>query len=450
MQHKANHSVETYCFSVSELSSSIRQMLEGEFSYIKVRGEISGLSISSLGHCYFNLKDSNSVISAVLWKNKIKSVNCSLNDGIEVMISGKITSYSMQSRYQILVDKLELSGVGSYMQMLEKRKELLKKEGLFDLQHKKKLPLLPKKLALLTSIKGSVIQDMLHRISNRCPLEVDIYSVPVQGEGADIQISKTIEKIESLQDRLKPDVIIIARGGGSVEDLMIFNSEMLVRKIFKSSIPVISAIGHETDFSLLDLVADLRAPTPTAAIELVLPVLSDVKYNLEQIFLNINQIINFIIKYNTSLVVQFQDLNKYFWIVDNFVQNFDYISSNINVTLENFINLKLTKLKSLKLAHSYISHLLKNYSENLINYEKNINQYVENIFNQQLNNLENIEIILENINIKKTLNKGFALIKDSNGRYIESIKSLQIDQEIDIELIDGQAKVNVIALLPSR
>ncbi|MBF8247112.1 MAG: exodeoxyribonuclease VII large subunit [Rickettsia sp.] len=432
-----------HCFSVSELSSNIRKLLEEKFSFIKVKGEISGLSISNLGHCYFNLKDSSSLISVILWKYKFKAVNFELVDGMEVIIYGKITSYVLQSKYQILADKVENSGVGSYLQMLEKRKESLRKEGIFDLKYKKKITFLPKKIAIITSLKGSVIQDILHRVKDRCPLHVMLYSVPVQGEGADIAICQALDKLELLENLQKPDAIIIARGGGSIEDLMAFNSELLVRKVFQTTIPVVSAIGHETDYSLLDLVADLRAPTPTAAVELVLPVLSELKHYLQKDLQNIQQKIKLLFQYKNSIILQFQNLSKYLWTLNNNMQKFDHLVKEINGFFYNSIQLRENQIENCKISYSNFFYFIETFLDKLDYTNIHIYQNVQKFLNLNDNILTNIEIFLEQINIDKTLKRGFILAKNFKGELVESVKHLTVGQTVNLEFIDGIANTTI-------
>lgn len=255
--------------TVSQLSYLLKQTIEETFGFVKVRGEISGAKQHSSGHLYFRLKDTDAVIDAVAWRGSLSRLNFRPEDGMEVLCSGRLTTYPGASRYQIVVDHLELAGQGALLQLLEERKRKLAAEGLFDPSKKRALPFFPEVIGIITSPTGAVIQDILHRISDRFPCHVILWPVAVQGQGAAEQIAAAVRGFQNLQP--KPDLLILARGGGSLEDLWAFNEECVVRAVCASSIPTISAVGHETDVTLCDFAADKRAPTPTAAAEIATP-----------------------------------------------------------------------------------------------------------------------------------------------------------------------------------
>lgn len=260
--------------SVSELSESIKGLIENNFEYVRVRGEIGRVSKPASGHIYFDLKDSDSVISGIIWKGNALKLDIRPEEGLEVICTGKVTTYKGQSKYQIIVDKVEAAGIGALMALLEKRKKILEAEGLFSDRYKKAIPYLPKTIGVITSPSGAVIRDIIHRLQERFPLHVIVWPVRVQGETCPEEVVDAIEGFHLVDQSniSRPDVIIIARGGGSLEDLWGFNDESVARAVFNSKIPIISAIGHETDNTLIDLVSDLRAPTPTAAAEKAVPV----------------------------------------------------------------------------------------------------------------------------------------------------------------------------------
>ena len=256
--------------SVSELSTALKRTVENAFDHVRVRGEISGFKRVGSGHCYFTLKDESACIDAVIWRGNASALRFQPEDGIEVVATGKLTTYPARSRYQIVVERLELAGQGALMALLDKRKRALAAEGLFDQARKRRLPFAPRSIGVVTSPTGAVIRDILHRLEDRFPCHVRLWPVPVQGEGAAAQIAAAIRGFNALAD--PPDLLIVARGGGSIEDLWAFNEEEVVRAVAASAIPVISAVGHETDTSLCDFAADVRAPTPTAAAEIAVPV----------------------------------------------------------------------------------------------------------------------------------------------------------------------------------
>ncbi|MFL6852765.1 MAG: exodeoxyribonuclease VII large subunit [Sphingomicrobium sp.] len=256
--------------SVSELSGALKRTIESAFGLVRVRGEISGWKRHASGHCYFTLKDEAACIDAVIWKGQAAGLAFKPEDGAEVIATGKLTTYAGRSKYQIVVNRMELAGEGALMALLDKRRRALAAEGLFDEAKKRKLPFLPRVIGVVTSPTGAVIRDILHRLEDRCPTHVIVWPVPVQGEGAAEKVAAAIRGFASFTPR--PDLIIVARGGGSIEDLWAFNEEEVVRAAAASPIPLISAVGHETDTTLIDFASDRRAPTPTAAAEIAVPV----------------------------------------------------------------------------------------------------------------------------------------------------------------------------------
>ncbi|MEH6757852.1 MAG: exodeoxyribonuclease VII large subunit [Parasphingorhabdus sp.] len=261
--------------SVSEISGSLKRVVEDRFGYVRIRGEISGYKRAASGHVYLALKDDKALLDGVMWKGNAGRLPFQPEDGIEVVVSGKLTTYPGRSKYQVVIEKMELAGEGALMQLFEKLKAKLQGEGLFDQDRKRPIPFLPKTIGVVTSPTGSVIRDILHRLADRCPSHVIVWPVLVQGEGAAKQIAAAINGFSNMEDGgalVRPDLVIVARGGGSIEDLWSFNEEEVVRAVANCSIPVISAVGHETDTTLCDFAADLRAPTPTAAAEMAVPV----------------------------------------------------------------------------------------------------------------------------------------------------------------------------------
>ena len=258
--------------SVSELSGALKRAVEDAFGHVRVRGEISGFKRHSSGHCYFSLKDENACMDAVIWRTSAAVLAFRPEDGAEVIATGKLTTYPGRSKYQIVIDRLELAGEGALLALLEKRRKALAAEGLFAPERKRPLPFLPRVIGVVTSPTGAVIRDILHRLEDRCPTHVILWPVPVQGEDAAAKIAAAIRAFPAIEPR--PELLIVARGGGSIEDLWAFNEEEVVRAAAESPIPLISAVGHETDTTLIDHAADRRAPTPTAAAEIAVPVRS--------------------------------------------------------------------------------------------------------------------------------------------------------------------------------
>jgi exodeoxyribonuclease VII large subunit len=267
--------------TVSELSAALKRTIEDAYGYVRVRGELGKVSYHGNGHVYFDLKDDSACIAGVIWRKTVPRIKLKLEAGLEVVITGRLTTYPNRSQYQIVVETLEPAGLGALMALLEERKTRLRTEGLFDEARKQLLPFLPASIGVITSPTGAVIRDILHRLADRFPRPVLVWPVKVQGDGSAAEVAAAIAGFNALPEfgapgrPARPELIIVARGGGSLEDLWSFNEEIVVRAAAESFIPLISAVGHETDVTLIDFVADRRAPTPTAAAEMAVPVRAD-------------------------------------------------------------------------------------------------------------------------------------------------------------------------------
>ncbi len=264
--------------TVSELSQALKRTVEDAYSHVRVRGEISGFKRASSGHLYMALKDQDALIDAVCWRGNAGKLDIRPEDGMEVIATGRLTTYPGRSKYQIVIEHIELAGEGALLKLLEDRRKRLAEEGLFDEDRKRNLPFLPEVIGVITSPTGAVIRDILHRLADRFPRHVLLWPVLVQGDGAAQQVAAAIEGFNRIAPGggvPRPDLLIVARGGGSLEDLWAFNEEIVVRAAAASAIPLISAVGHETDTTLIDFASDRRAPTPTAAAEMAVPVRAD-------------------------------------------------------------------------------------------------------------------------------------------------------------------------------
>ena len=269
--------------SITEISQALKRTVEDRFGHVRLRGELSGVKRAASGHLYCALKDDKSVLDGVMWRGNAQRLAFAPEDGLEVIATGKLTTYAGRSKYQVVIDSLEIAGEGALLALLEKTRARLAEEGLFDEHRKRRLPFLPRTIGVVTSPTGSVIRDILHRLADRFPSHVVVWPVLVQGQGAAEQVAGAIQGFSSLSPDgpvARPDVVVVARGGGSIEDLWSFNEEVVVRAIAECSIPVISAVGHETDTTLADYAADRRAPTPTAAAEMAVPVRVDLEATL--------------------------------------------------------------------------------------------------------------------------------------------------------------------------
>jgi len=269
--------------TISELAFALKRTLEDRFGHVRLRGEISKVNRHASGHVYLTLKDDKAAIDGVIWKGSVRGLGVQPESGLEVIVTGKITSYPARSSYQIVIESMEAAGAGALLAQLERLKVKLQAEGLFETSRKKAIPLFPRTIGVITSPTGAVIRDILHRIEERWPCRVIVWPVVVQGDAACGQVSNAIKGFDALTPDgpiPRPDLLIVARGGGSVEDLWCFNDEGLARTVAAARIPIISAVGHETDTTLIDFVSDRRAPTPTGAAEIATPVLSDLRFTL--------------------------------------------------------------------------------------------------------------------------------------------------------------------------
>lgn len=271
-------------YSVSELAGALKRTVEDAYGYVRVRGEITGWKRAASGHAYLCLKDPTAVLDAVIWKATANALRFRAEDGLEVVATGKLTTYPGRSRYQLIVERLEPAGVGALLLQLEERKRRLAADGLFDEARKRPLPYLPGVIGVITSPTGAVIRDILHRLADRFPRHVIVWPVPVQGDGAAPAIAAALAGFNALPPGIPvPELLIVARGGGSIEDLAAFNEEAVVRAVASSAIPVITAVGHETDTTLVDFASDKRCPTPTAAAECAVPVRAELQFQLDSL-----------------------------------------------------------------------------------------------------------------------------------------------------------------------
>ena len=431
-------------YTVSQLNRSIKDLLEENFAYLKLVGETGSVTIAGSGHVYFSIKENDEVISCICWKGSYENLQIKIEEGTEYNFYGRITSYSKFGRsvYQLIIDQVEYSGTGSILKLIEDRKKELTSMGFFDDNIKKKLPKYPKLIGVLTSASGSVIHDIIHRISERFPItQIQVYPISVQGKNSHIEIIDFLDLIENheIKELLKPDLIIFARGGGSLEELMPFNEPDLIKRVFNLKIPNISAIGHETDYTLLDYVSDLRAPTPTAAAEISVPdkihLLNHIQdlqekldYSIEQRYLLVEQ-----------LLLKFKNSVNYF---SNKVKDIEGKLSKINN--ENLEIVSNSFYNKSNLFNDLIIRLQESSPKQKISEIQNKIQYINfNNKNFVMNKLKILSQklyllnkILNTSSIERNLKKGYAILK-SNNKIVKSVRSLKKLEFFDVTLKDG-------------
>jgi len=413
-------------YSVTEISKSIKQVLDDTFGYVRVRGEISGLKQAASGHVYLNLKDESAIINGIIWKSNVSRLSFQPHDGLEVICKGRLTTgysdrYPGRSDYSIHIDSLMPAGEGALMALLEQRKKKFAASGLFDQIHKKQIPEYPHRIGVITSPTGAVIQDILHRIEERYPLNVILWPVPVQGDDSSELITQAIRGFNNIdiEESIKPDVIIVARGGGSIEDLWAFNEENIVNAVFESKIPIISAIGHETDTTLIDLVSDLRAPTPTAAAEFVTPVKSELYEVVRKAQKELDQNIEF--------------------SIDEKKQHFKLVDHKLPANLKLFINTLNSNFLTIssRLNTKILREQLKSKIDTLNNYSNRIRISSKQYISSRIEKINSVSKLIESLSYKSVINRGYAVIRNSNKKPVQKISDILIDNEINIELKDG-------------
>ena len=411
--------------TISDLNRYIKAKfdMDTHLNHVYLKGEISNFKHHTRGHFYFTLKDENSRIAAVMFASSAKSVAFEPEDGMKVLVSGRIALYEATGSYQIYVETMELDGIGNLYLEFERLKKELAKEGLFDREHKRAIPKFPKKIGIITAPTGAAIRDILSTIKRRYPIcETILFPALVQGTGAKESVVKQLNKAQEYD----LNVIICGRGGGSIEDLWAFNEEIVARAIYNSKIPVISAVGHEIDFTIADYVADLRAPTPTGAAEMAVPNLVDLKSLIEQYKIRANEAVTNIIKKNR---IKLESLQNSF-------------------VLKN--PLSLYEIKEQKLD-SYIDYL-NQYMTNKLNhaklmYEKVINNKIlispQSMFDKKKHQYELLLKTIEVLNPMKLLSSGYSIVK-SNGKVIKNSHDVNLEDVVDIELSEGKLKCSVI------
>jgi exodeoxyribonuclease VII large subunit len=482
-------------FSVSELSAAIRRALEEGFSFVRLRGEISGFrGPHSSGHCYFSLKDDKAKIEAVIWRSSVARLKCKPAEGLEVIATGRITTYPGSSRYQIVIEMLEPAGVGALMALLEERKQKLAAEGLFSEARKRKLPFLPRVVGIITSPTGAVIRDMLHGFDERFPTRVIVWPVRVQGDTCAAEVAAAIKGFNALPPGStipRPDVLIVARGGGSLEDLWGFNEEIVARAAAASQIPLISAVGHETDWTLIDLAADARAPTPTKAAEWAVPKYRDLAEQTADLGFRVTKASRRVLeaarKDLRSAARALPSLDK---LLSQPRQRFDAAEKRLSRAL-----LGNTQAHARRFAHTAprlqprllmqrierardrldrlsrqaaqtlhrgtavrrarrerlsgrfsarpIMHRLDRCREKVDSLGSRIRQCFDAGIAQRRRALAGQAQMLASLSYQSVLHRGFALVRDDAGRTVRSACGMIRGQPLDIELADGHVQVEV-------
>jgi len=431
-------------YEVSQFNFLLKEVVEKNFDYVRIRGEISELKNASSGHLYLTLKDNESVLNATIWSQKKNYLQINPEVGMEVIVTGKISTYAKSiSTYSINIDKIELAGEGALLKLIDDRKKQLQAEGIFDEAHKKAIPYFPKKIGVITSLTGSVIHDIINRIKDRFPTSIDIWPVAVQGTNAAKNIIDAIKGFHHNSYNSKPDLIIIARGGGSIEDLMAFNDKSLALAVYHAKIPIISAIGHETDTTIIDYVSDLRASTPTAAAEKAVPVLAELQQNVNITSQRLNYAIEN--KYH-NIHLQIKNLSKFLkapnLIIESYKEKFRLISLDLSKEIKNLFQNNYNQLDHFSKLLRSPQDNVNNKKEHLKIFIKNLNRIIVDKTIYQKKELNKFDRLLQSNSLYKTLNKGYSIVRKSK-KIIKKSDLIQIDDKINIQFFDKSIDLKI-------
>lgn len=438
-------------FSVSEVSGAVKRVLEGEFGRIRVRGEVGRVMVARTGHMYFDLKDDRAVIASVSWKGQVEKMRIRPEEGMEVIATGRLTTFAPQSKYQLQVESVEPAGAGALMAMLEARKAKLAAEGLFDPARKRPLPFLPRVIGVVTSPQGAVIRDILHRLRDRFGVHVLVWPVAVQGQTSAAEVARAIGGFNALPvggPIPRPDLLIVARGGGSIEDLWGFNEEVVVRAAAASAIPLISAVGHETDTTLIDFASDQRAPTPTAAAEMAVPVHADLSAHLATLHARLSRASGNTL---TQRAQRLRDLSRALPRPDTLLaparQRFDIWAERFPGSLRAGLLAKGQGLRSVAagLRPALIQTRLDQGGERVQDRAQRGSRAIERVLERQGTKLAGLVRLYASLGYPATLQRGYTVVRDEHGRPVTRAAAAATAQMLDIEFGDGR-----ITALPAR
>jgi len=451
-------------YTVGEISLAVKRTLEGTFERVRVRGEISRPNYHGSGHLYFCLKDSDAAMDAVAWRMTVGRLGLRLEEGMEVVCTGRISSYPKSSKYQLVVEAVELAGEGALLKLLEDRKKRLAAEGLFDEARKKPIPYLPSVIGVVTSPTGAVIRDILHRLSDRFPRHVLLWPVPVQGEGAAEKIAAAIHGFNAIEPGgavPRPDVLIVARGGGSLEDLWAFNEEVVVRAAAASEIPLISAVGHETDTTLIDFASDRRAPTPTAAAEMAVPVRAELSVQvLENTRRLVGSMARFVEERRTQLRAEARGLPDPNRLLEQAMQELDdewrQLGNCVRVNWERGEErLKAARLRTPMELYGAMCERLKQIVDRIpeviqrwhdarmdrlaaLDAGPRMTRGAVRFVDDATRRLGHAAQVLESLSYQRVLERGFVLVRDTAGEPVTAAAATAPDMALNLRFHDGE------------
>ncbi|MEM7328297.1 MAG: exodeoxyribonuclease VII large subunit [Pseudomonadota bacterium] len=475
--------------SVSELSNALKRTIETAYDHVRVRGELGRVTIARSGHMYADLKDDKAVLNTIMWKGQVSRLPFKPEEGLEVIATGRMSTYPGRSNYQLIADSLRPAGVGALMALLEERKKKLAAEGLFDPAHKKKLPFLPATIGVVTSPTGAVIRDILHRVRDRFPVRVILWPALVQGDTAAPQIVAAIRGFNAMPRVDRPDVLIVGRGGGSIEDLWPFNEEDVVRAAFESEIPLISAVGHETDTTLIDFVSDARAPTPTGAAEIAVPVRADLGLQIDEVEQRLRRALVRNIRRGKERLDTTR-LPAATRLLEAKRQRFDTVADRLPVATRALVDRRRAKLEALsagltsprqvvrekrgrletlsaqlgaglaqaasrkRIAFSKTASRLrpeplradaKRARGSLVDIARRARPALDRILDVKTQAFLGQEKLLETLSYQATLKRGYAIVKDPAGKIVRQAAQMASLPSVDVTLADGEVTLQPVS-----
>jgi exodeoxyribonuclease VII large subunit len=429
--------------TVSELANAVKRTVERDFDRVRVRGELGRVMLAKSGHLYVDLKDADASINTVMFRTEVQKLTFKPEEGLEVVAEGRLSTYPGRSQYQLIADRMSPAGVGALLAQLEKLKQRLAAEGLFAPTRKKPIPYLPQTIGVVTSPTGAVIRDILHRLGERFPRRVILWPVLVQGPEAAGQIARAIKGFNALQGRDRPDVLIVARGGGSIEDLWAFNEEVVVRAAAASEIPLISAVGHETDTTLIDFASDLRAPTPTGAAEKAVPVRAELVQRITTIDGRLKgSLVRGLEKRRTELRAAAAKLPRLETLFQIPQQRFDRAAERLNAALVANTRAAQSKLDRIaaRLRPEALGQDIIRRREHLARTTARLQPAIKRSLEGHKRHLDGAARMLESLSHKKVLERGFVMIHREDGTLVRAAKDLNTGDVVDLTFADDHRK----------
>ena len=432
-------------FTVSELSGAVKRAIEGEFGHVRVKAEVGRVVRARSGHLYFDLKDDRNVLACTTWKGQVSDLSVIPEEGMEVVVHGRMTTFGSQSKYQLNATEVAVAGVGALMAMLDKRKKALEAEGLFAADRKQGLPFLPEVIGVVTSPTGAVIRDILHRLRDRFPRKVIVWPVAVQGKECAPQVARAIEGFNAMTPGgalPRPDLIIVARGGGSIEDLWGFNEEVVARATVASTIPLISAVGHETDTTLIDFVSDQRAPTPSAAAEMAVPVRLELLAAVDQMGARVSRAVSDAVTRRKQRVADLaRVLPKPEQLTEDAKQRFDYWSEKLDAALQVRVGVGRLRLGEVAghLRPTMLSNRIVQGRERLESRNARLVSAAVTQTQRQRSRLDALDRMRETLGYRETLKRGYAVVR-GDGAVVTTAKAAKAAASLEVEFADGKMK----------